>query len=141
MHLHFDAPPQVRAGLNMVYTALLSTVYYAVKTVVDPTILPNAGLARPLHVTAPEGTVLNCVHPAAVNGRAQHLPARRRSDPRRAGAGGAGAGDRGLQRRLRFRTFIGAQPATAASGSIWKRSAAAPARAPPRTGWTACTST
>ena len=41
-------PPQVRAGLNMVYTALLSTVYYAVKTVVDPTILPNAGLARPL---------------------------------------------------------------------------------------------
>ena len=69
MHLHFDSPPQVRAGLNMTYTALLSTVYYAVKTVVDPTILPNAGLARPLTVTAPEGTVLNCVHPAAVNGR------------------------------------------------------------------------
>jgi N-methylhydantoinase B len=69
MHLHFDAPPQVRAGLNMTYTALLSTVYYAVKTVVDPSILPNAGLARPLHVTAPEGSVVNCVHPAAVNGR------------------------------------------------------------------------
>jgi len=69
MHLHFESPSQVRAGLNMVYTALLSTVYYAVKTVVDPTILPNAGLARPLTVTAPEGTVLNCVHPAAVNGR------------------------------------------------------------------------
>jgi N-methylhydantoinase B len=67
--LHFDAPPQVRAGLNMTYTALLSTVYYAVKTVVDPTILPNAGLARPIHVTAPEGTIVNCVHPAAVNGR------------------------------------------------------------------------
>jgi N-methylhydantoinase B len=31
--------------------------------------LPNAGLARPLHVTAPEGTIVNCVHPAAVNGR------------------------------------------------------------------------
>ncbi len=69
MHLHFDADPQVRAGLNMTWTALLSTVYYAVKTVVDPTILPNAGLARPLHVTAPEGTIVNCVHPAAVNGR------------------------------------------------------------------------
>ena len=69
MQLAFESPPQVRAGLNMVYTALLSTVYYAVKTVVDPTILPNAGLARPLTVTAPEGTVLNCVHPAAVNGR------------------------------------------------------------------------
>jgi N-methylhydantoinase B len=53
----------------MVLTALLSTVYYAVKTVVDPTIPPNSGLARPLTVTAAEGTVLNCRHPAAVNGR------------------------------------------------------------------------
>jgi N-methylhydantoinase B len=69
MHLHFESPPQVRAGINLVFTALLSTVYYAVKTVVDPTILPNAGLARPIRVTAPAGTVLHCVHPAAVNGR------------------------------------------------------------------------
>ena len=69
MRLHFDGPPQVRAGLNLVYTALISAVYYAVKTVVDPTILPNAGLARPLTVTAPEGSILNAVHPAAVNGR------------------------------------------------------------------------
>ncbi len=69
MHLAFDGPPQVRAGLNMTMTALLSTVYYAVKSVVDPTILPNAGLARPLSVSAPAGSVVNCVHPAAVNGR------------------------------------------------------------------------
>jgi N-methylhydantoinase B len=69
MDLKFNGPPQIRAGLNMTYTALLSTVYYAVKSIVDPTIPPNAGLARPLRVTAPEGTVLNCVHPAAVNGR------------------------------------------------------------------------
>ena len=69
MQLHFDAPPQVRAGLNMTMTALLSTVYYAVKAIVDPSILPNAGLARPLTVTAPSGTIVNCVHPAAVNGR------------------------------------------------------------------------
>ncbi len=69
MHLHFESPDQVRAGLNMVRTALLSTVYYAVKAVVDPTVLPNAGLARPLSVTAREGSVLNCAHPAAVNGR------------------------------------------------------------------------
>jgi N-methylhydantoinase B len=69
MRLHFDGPPQVRAGINMTYTALLATVYYAVKTVVDPSVLPNAGLARPLHVTARDGTVLNCVLPAAVNAR------------------------------------------------------------------------
>jgi N-methylhydantoinase B len=69
MHLHFTAPPQVRAGLNMVHTALLSTVYYAVKTVVDPTILPNSGLARPLTVTATPASVVSCAHPAAVNSR------------------------------------------------------------------------
>jgi N-methylhydantoinase B len=71
MKLHFESPPQVRAGINMTYTALVATVYYAVKSVVDPTIRPNAGLARPLTVTATEGTILNCVHPAAVNGRVQ----------------------------------------------------------------------
>jgi N-methylhydantoinase B len=71
MKLAFESPPQVRAGINMTYTALLATVYYAVKSVADPTILPNAGLARPLTVTAPTGTLLNCVHPAAVNGRVQ----------------------------------------------------------------------
>lgn len=69
MALHFESPAQVRAGINMTMTALLATVYYAVKTLVDPTILPNAGLARPITVTAPSGTVLNCSHPAAVNGR------------------------------------------------------------------------
>ncbi len=65
----FVSPPQVRAGLNVVYTALLATVYYAIKTVVDPTILPNAGLARPITVNAVEGTLLRCAHPAAVDGR------------------------------------------------------------------------
>src|SRR6202041_3391003 len=50
-------------------TALLSTVYYAVKAIVDPSIPPNAGLSRPLSVSAPAGSIVNCVHPAAVNGR------------------------------------------------------------------------
>jgi hypothetical protein len=56
MRLHFYSPPQVRAGINMIYTILLSSVYYAVKAVVDPTILPNSGLARPITLTAPLGT-------------------------------------------------------------------------------------
>lgn len=69
MKLHFDSPPQVRSGINVVYTGLLSAVYFAVKSLVDPDVLPNSGLARPLTVTAQEGTVLNCKHPAAVNSR------------------------------------------------------------------------
>jgi N-methylhydantoinase B len=115
MHLHFDGPDQVRAGLNMVYTALLSTVYYAVKTVVDPTILPNGGLARPLHVTAREGSILNCVHPAAVNGRI--APCQRVVDlvhgalaqvvPERVTAAGNGA--------VASATFVGTRP----DGQLW----------------------
>ncbi len=71
MALQFDSPPQLRASLNVTYEALLASVYFAVKSVVDPTIPPNAGLARPLTVTAPPGTLYHCVHPAAVNGRLQ----------------------------------------------------------------------
>jgi len=71
MTVSFDAPPQQRAGINMTWTALAATVYYVVKAVVDPTVPPNAGLARPIKVEAPEGSLLNCQHPAAVNGRVQ----------------------------------------------------------------------
>ena len=66
MSLAFDAPEQMRAGINMTYTALLATTYYVVKSVLDPSIPPNAGLARPLKITAPEGSILNCLAPAAV---------------------------------------------------------------------------
>ena len=69
MRLAFDGPSQVRGGLNMTYTSLLAASYFAVKSALDPTILPNAGLARPLEVTAPVGSILNCRHPAAVDGR------------------------------------------------------------------------
>ncbi|MDJ1637397.1 hydantoinase B/oxoprolinase family protein (plasmid) [Agrobacterium tumefaciens] len=69
MNIAFEAPPQVPAGLNVIYTALLATCYYAVKAVIDPTILPNAGLSRPITVKAPLGSLLNCTHPAAVDGR------------------------------------------------------------------------
>lgn len=71
MHLEFQAPDQVRASINMVRTALLATVYYAVKTVVGPDIPANAGLYRAITAHAPEGSVLSCVAPAAVNGRTQ----------------------------------------------------------------------
>jgi N-methylhydantoinase B len=72
IHLDFtDNPPQVRSGVNLVRTALLATVYYAVKTVVDPDVLPNAGLYRPIHVKGRPGTILHAEEPAAVDGRMQ----------------------------------------------------------------------
>ncbi|MBM3478254.1 MAG: hydantoinase B/oxoprolinase family protein [Alphaproteobacteria bacterium] len=69
MHLDFDAPPQVRAGINLVWTGLLATVYYAVKTLIGADVPPNEGMFRPIHVTATKGSILNCVEPAAVNAR------------------------------------------------------------------------
>lgn len=69
MVLAFNGPPQVRGGLNLIYTSLLAAAYFTVKSVLDPTVLPNSGLARPLTVTAPKGSILNCAHPAAVEGR------------------------------------------------------------------------
>lgn len=71
IELRFSAPPQVRASVNVVWTALYAAVYYAVKTLVDPDIVPNAGLHRPVTVVAPPGSVLNCEEPAAVNGRSE----------------------------------------------------------------------
>jgi N-methylhydantoinase B len=72
MFLDFSGnPPQGRHGLNIVWTALLATVYYALKTVIDPTIRPNAGFYRPIKVNAPTGSILNCSEPAAVESRTQ----------------------------------------------------------------------
>lgn len=71
VRLKFDSPPQVRASLNVTYDALLASVLYAMKAIVDPTAPPNAGLARPIEVYAATGTMLNCDYPAAVNGRLQ----------------------------------------------------------------------
>ncbi len=41
------------------------------KTLVGPDIPANAGLFRPISVSAPPGTMLNCAPPAAVNSRTQ----------------------------------------------------------------------
>lgn len=64
-------PGQIPCSVNMIYTALLATVYYAVKTIVDPRMLPNSGMFRPIHVIAPRGSILNAQSPAAVNQRCQ----------------------------------------------------------------------
>ncbi|MCX8997308.1 hydantoinase B/oxoprolinase family protein [Rhizobiaceae bacterium BDR2-2] len=61
-----DNPEQVRAGINMVYTATLATVYFAVKSLVDPDIPANSGFHRPIRVIADEGSVFHAVSPAAV---------------------------------------------------------------------------
>lgn len=64
-------PPQVRASVNVVWTALYASVYYSLKSLIDADIPPNAGLYRPVTIIAPPGSVLNCESPAAVNARSE----------------------------------------------------------------------
>ncbi|MGH2402911.1 MAG: hydantoinase B/oxoprolinase family protein [bacterium] len=64
------APPELPVGgLNCTYTYTAAHTVYALKSILTPQIPSNAGCFRPLHVRAPEGSVLNCAYPAAVNQR------------------------------------------------------------------------
>ena len=57
--------PQVKSSINSVDSVTLASVYYVIKSVLDPEIPSNSGAYRPIHVTAPEGTVVNAKFPAA----------------------------------------------------------------------------
>ncbi|MGL5734592.1 MAG: hydantoinase B/oxoprolinase family protein, partial [Beijerinckiaceae bacterium] len=69
IEIDFDgAPPQApRGGLNCTlnYTAAHAT--YPLKCMLTPGVRGNAGCYRPFSVKAPEGSILNCNRPAAVN--------------------------------------------------------------------------
>ena len=63
--------PQVHWGGNVVYNFTYAYVHMAVKSIFDPEIPNNDGIAAPIRLVAPEGTVVNCRHPAAVAARMQ----------------------------------------------------------------------
>ncbi len=62
---------QVPGNINLVFNGLLSTVAFALKVLLDPDAANNSGLVRPITVSAPEGTIVNAVYPAAVAHRVQ----------------------------------------------------------------------
>ncbi|MBD3191868.1 MAG: hydantoinase B/oxoprolinase family protein [Candidatus Heimdallarchaeota archaeon] len=59
---------QVKGAVNCPYAVTLSSSYYVLRAITDPTIPANEGLYRHLTVHVPEGTVLNAHPPAAVVG-------------------------------------------------------------------------
>ena len=66
------APRQLaRGGINCTYHYTAAHTVYVLKSILTPDIPSNAGCFRPLRVTVPEGTILNCAHPASVNQRTQ----------------------------------------------------------------------
>jgi N-methylhydantoinase B len=61
--------PQSRRGINVVLNYTRAYASFAVKAAISPEVPHNAGSFRPVHVTAPEGSVLNCRPPAPVASR------------------------------------------------------------------------
>ena len=59
---------QASGPINAVLAVTTSATYYVVRCITDPTIPPNSGHYRPVHIIAPEGTLVNPVFPAPVAG-------------------------------------------------------------------------
>ena len=72
IHIAFDGTsPQVDWGGNVVYNFTYAYVFMAIKSAFDPDIPINEGAIRPVKMSAPEGSVVNCNFPAAVAARMQ----------------------------------------------------------------------
>ncbi len=61
--------PQSSRGINVVLNYTHAYASFAIKAAVSPDIPHNEGAFRPVHVTAPLGSILNCVEPAPVASR------------------------------------------------------------------------
>ncbi len=61
--------PQSRRGINVVMNYTHGYASFAMKAAISPEVPHNEGAFRPVHVSAPEGSILNCRQPAAVASR------------------------------------------------------------------------
>jgi N-methylhydantoinase B len=62
--------PEARGAVNLPESALQASVYYSVKAVLDPGLMPNQGMIDPIKITAPLGSIASPRPPAAVAARA-----------------------------------------------------------------------
>ncbi|MCF6245773.1 MAG: hydantoinase B/oxoprolinase family protein [Desulfobacula sp.] len=70
IHVNFDgSSKQVHWGVNVVYNFTYAYVFMAIKSAFDPGIPINEGAIRPITMSAPKGTIVNCTFPAAVAAR------------------------------------------------------------------------
>lgn len=60
--------PQRRGSINAVKAITLSAVHYVFRALIALDIPSNSGCMKPIHVIAPDGTIVNAKHPAAVAG-------------------------------------------------------------------------
>ena len=70
IHIDFDgSSPQSERGINVVLNYTKGYASFAIKAAISPDVPHNEGAFRPVHITAPEGCILNCKRPAAVASR------------------------------------------------------------------------
>ena len=70
LFIDFDgSSPQSSRGINVVLNYTHAYASFAIKAAVSPEVPHNEGAFRPVHVTAPLGSILNCLEPAAVASR------------------------------------------------------------------------
>ncbi len=62
--------PQVPGNFNMTLNATQSALCFSLKALLDPGVPNNDGIFRAIELKAPEGSFVNCQHPAAVAMRA-----------------------------------------------------------------------
>lgn len=61
--------PESRLGINVVLNYTHAYTTYALKCALAPDVPNNEGSFRPVHVSAPERSILNAIHPAPVGAR------------------------------------------------------------------------
>ena len=58
--------PMVRGPINSPFPVTMACAGYCVKSLADPDAPSNEGIYKPIHVMAPEGSLVNAKYPAAV---------------------------------------------------------------------------
>jgi len=61
--------PQAKGAFNVPRSALRATIYYCVKALLDPELMPNNGMFSAVKISAPLGSIANPRFPAAVGVR------------------------------------------------------------------------
>ncbi|MCC6791603.1 MAG: hydantoinase B/oxoprolinase family protein [Thermomicrobiales bacterium] len=64
-----SAPQQPSGGINCTFTYTRAHTVYPLKCLLTPNVPNNEGCFRPIAVSAPEGSILNCRRNASVNAR------------------------------------------------------------------------
>jgi N-methylhydantoinase B len=65
------SPQRTDAAINVAFNMTYAAAVYPIKCMLAPNVPNNDGLVRPLRITAPEGSILNCTFPAPVKARAK----------------------------------------------------------------------